>query len=71
MQQRGEDFPAGIKLIVTNKVGVVTFEGIEDKGLVRLGDFEVRETASVGEIKLGGNGLHAQARELGVHLDVH
>src|SRR4029434_367770 len=33
-------------------------------------DLEVRESSAVGQIELGNNGLHAQTRKLGVHLDV-
>jgi hypothetical protein len=71
VEKRSEDSPTGVKLVVTDKVGVVTLKGIEDERLVGLGDLEVRETTAVGEIQLGNHGLHAQARELRVHLDVH
>ena len=49
------------------KVGVVSFECIEDQRLVSLGG----DAAMVGQIKFRCNGLHAQTRQLRVHLDVH
>ena len=71
MEQRGEDAPAGIKLVVTNKVGVVALERVKNERLVGLGDLQVGEPPSVGEIQLGDNRLHAETRQLGVHLNVH
>ena len=70
VQQRREDSPAGVELIVTNKVGVVSLESVKNERLVRLGDLEVAESAAVGEVKLGDGSLHAKARQLRVHLDV-
>lgn len=71
MEQRGEDSPAGIQLVITNEVGVITLQGVKDEGFIRLWDLEVGEAAAVGQVELSDNGLHAQARELRVHLDVH
>ena len=71
VEERSEDSPTGVELVVTDKVGVVALEGIENEGFVGLGNLQVREAATVGEIQLGNHGLHAQARELRVHLDVH
>ena len=71
MEERSEDSPAGVKLVITDEVGVVTLERVKDQRLVGLGDLQVREAAAVSEIQLGNHGLHAQARKLGVHLDVH
>lgn len=70
VQERSEDAPAGIQLVVTDKVGVVTLEGIQDQGLVGLGDLEVGEAAAVGQVQLGHHRLHRQTGQLGVHLDV-
>lgn len=70
MQERTEDSPAGIKLVVTDKVGVVALESIEDKRFVGLGDLQVGEAAAVGKVELGDNSLHGKTRKLGVHLDV-
>lgn len=71
MQQRSENPPAGIQLVVTNKVRVVSLERVKDERFVGLGDLQVREAAAVGEVKLGDNSLHAQAGELRVHLNVN
>lgn len=71
VQERGEDPPAGIQLIVTDEVGVVALQSIQDQRLVGFGDLEVGEAAAVGEVELSHNRLHGQARQLGVHLDVH
>lgn len=65
-----EDAPAGIELIITDKVGLVALEAIQDQGLIRLRNLEVGESSSVGQVEFGDNGLHAQTRKLGVHLDV-
>ena len=46
---------------------MVTFERVKNQRLVSLG----RDAAAVGQIKFRCNGLHAQIRKLGVHLDVH
>lgn len=70
MQERGEHAPAGIQLIVTNKVRVVTLEGVQDQGLVGLRNLEVREAAAVGQVQLGHYCLHGQTGQLGVHLNV-
>jgi hypothetical protein len=70
VEERSEDSPGGVKLVVTDEVGVVTLEGVEDKSLVSLGDLKVRETTTVGEVELGNGSLHGQSGELGVHLDV-
>jgi hypothetical protein len=71
VEERSEDSPTGIKLVITDEVGVVTLQGVENKRFVGLGNLQVREAAAVGEIQLGNHGLHAQARELRVHLNVH
>lgn len=61
VQKRGEDAPAGIQLVVTDKVGVVALEGVQDQRLVSLGDLQVREAATVGQVQLGHHRLHGQA----------
>lgn len=70
VQERGENLPASIELIVTNEVGVVPLERIEDQRLVGLWDLQIREAAAVSQVKLSHNSLHRQTRELGIHLDV-
>lgn len=70
MQERTENSPAGVKLIVTDKVGVVALESIKDKRFVGLRDLQVGEAAAVGKVELGDNSLHGKTRKLGVHLDV-
>jgi hypothetical protein len=70
VQQRGEDSPAGVELIVTDKVGVVALESVKDKGLVGFGDLQVGEAAAVREVQLGHDSLHGKTRKLGVHFDV-
>jgi len=70
VEERSEDLPGCVKFVVTDKVAVVALEGIEDKGLVGLGDLEVGETAAVCEVELGHDSLHAETGLLGVHLDV-
>lgn len=70
MQERAEDLPASIELIVTDKVGVVALESIEDKRFVSLRNLQVREAAAVSKVEFGDNSLHGKARKLGVHLDI-
>lgn len=70
VKERSEDSPAGIEFVVTDKVRVVTLEGVEDQRLVSLGDLKVGKAAAVGEVKLGDNGLHGETGQLGVHLGV-
>ena len=70
VQERREDAPGGVQLVVTHKVGVVALEGVQDQGLVGLGDLEVGEAAAVSQVQLGHHRLHGQTRQLGVHLDV-
>jgi hypothetical protein len=71
VQERSENSPAGIEFVVTNKVGMVALESIEDKRFVGLGDLQVGEAAAVGKIELGDDSLHRKTRKLGVHLDVN
>lgn len=69
--QEGREYPPrSIELVVTHKVRVVALQCVEDESLVGLGDLEVAEATAVGEVELGDGRLHAQAGELGVHLDV-
>jgi len=42
VEKRGEDLPGRIKLVVTDKVGVVALEGVKNEGLVGLRNLEVR-----------------------------
>lgn len=70
MQQRGKNSPTGIQLVITNKVGMVTLQSIQDQSLIRLGDLEITEATPIGKIKLSHGRLHTKTRKLGVHLDV-
>lgn len=71
VQERSEDSPACIKFVVADKVGMVSLQGIQDQGLVGLGDPEVREATAIREVKFRHNRLHGQAGQLRVHLNVH
>ena len=70
VQQRGEHAPGSVQLVITNKVGVIALERIQDQGLVGLGDLEVGEAAAVGQVQLGHHRLHGQTGQLRVHLDI-
>jgi hypothetical protein len=70
VQEGSEDAPAGIQLVVTNEVGVVALEGIQNQGFVGLGDLEVGEATAVGQVQLGDHRLHGETGQLGVHLDI-
>lgn len=71
MQERSEDAPAGVQLIVTDEIGVVTLEGIQNQGLVCLGNLEVGEATAVGQVQLGHHRLHRQTGQFRVHLNVN
>jgi hypothetical protein len=62
--------PTGIEFIVTDKVGMITLESIENERLVCFRDFKVGEASAVGKIELSNNGLHGQTRKFRVHFDV-
>lgn len=49
---------------------MVALEAVEDERLVGLGNLQVGESSAVREVKLGDDGLHAEAGQLGVHLDI-
>ncbi len=70
LKQWGEYPPARVKLIVTNKVGVIAFESVQDERFISLGNLEVRKSSAVCKIELSHDSLHAQPGKLGVHLDV-
>lgn len=71
MEYRGENSPTSVQLVVTHKVRMVTFQRIEDERFVGFWDLQVRKPTAVGEVELRDHSLHAQAGELGVHLDVY
>jgi hypothetical protein len=50
---------------------VVALEGVQDQGLIGLGDLKVGEAAAVGQVQLGHYRLHGKTRQLGVHLNVN
>lgn len=70
VKERGEDPPASIKLVVTDEVGVVTLQRIQDQRLVCFGDLQIGESPSVREIELSDDSLHAETRQLRVHLNI-
>lgn len=70
VQQRTEDSPTGIQFIITDKVRVVTLQGVKNERLVGLGNLQIGEAAAVSQVELSNDSLHAQAGELRVHLDV-
>ena len=61
MQQWRENPPASIEFIITDKVGMITFQSVKDEGFICFGNLEIREAAAVGQVKLGSDGLHAQS----------
>lgn len=62
--------PRNIQLVVSDKVGVVAPEGIQNKGLVRFRDLCLFESALVRKVELDRDGPCQQSRRLGVHLHV-
>lgn len=71
VQERSEDPPGGIQLIISDEVGVVALQGIEDKRLVGFRNLEIAESAAVCEIEFSDSSLHAETGQLGVHLYVY
>lgn len=70
MQQRRKNPPAGIQLVVPDKVRVVALESVQNERLVCLGDLEVGETTAVCQIKFGHDRLHRKTGQFRVHLDI-
>ena len=71
VQERCEDPPASIEFVVTDEVGVVALQCVENERFVCLGDLQVGESPSVGKVKFCDNSLHAETGQLGVHLNVN
>lgn len=71
MQQRCENPPTGIQLVVTNKVGMVAFQSVKNESFVGLRDLKITEATPIGKIKLSNSGLHAKAWKLGVHFNIN
>lgn len=65
------NLPSSIKLIISNKVGVVALERVQDESLVRLRDGGIGEPPLVGEVELGRDGSGSESGGLGVHLHVN
>ena len=70
VQQRREDLPGNIELVVPDKVGVVALERIEDESLVRLRDLGIGESLLVRQVQLDGDRARRKAGQLGIHLHV-
>lgn len=62
--------PGNVEFIVTNKVGMVTFQGVQDQSFIGLRNVSVGETPLVSEIHFGGDGPSIKTRLLGVELHV-
>ena len=71
MEYWREDLPSDIKLVITDKVRVVSFERIENERLVRLWDLRVGESLVVRQVELDGDRSRGETRQLGVHLHVN
>lgn len=70
VEDGGEDLPRNVQLVVTDKVGGITLERVQDEGLVRLGNLDVGEAVLVRHVELDGDGLGDKAGELVVELEV-
>lgn len=62
--------PGTIQFIISDKVGVITFERVEDKRLVRLWDLALGESPLVRQVHLSRHCAGLQTRGLGVNFDV-
>jgi len=60
VQERCEDSPRSIQLIVTDEVGMITLERVENQRFVGFGDLKVREAAAISEIEFSNNSLHGE-----------
>ena len=56
---------------MTDKVGVIALERVENERLVRLGYLLVREPSLVRQVHLGRERTRVQAGPFGVQLEVH
>ena len=70
VEERSEDGPRDVQLVVTDKVGVVTVECVEDESLVSLRNADLGEALLVGEVQVGRESSHLETGLLGVHLEV-
>lgn len=71
VEERGENPPTRVKFVVTYKVGVVAFQRVENQRFIGFWNLQIGETSAVSEVELRDHGLHAQSRQLRVHLDVN
>lgn len=49
---------------------MVSFQSIQNQTFIRLGDLEVGEASPVSQVELCDHGLHRQARQFRVHLEI-
>lgn len=70
VEDRSEDLPCDIELIVTDEVRAVALDGVKNKSFVRGGDLDVGEAVLVGHVELDGDGLGHETGKLVVELDV-
>jgi hypothetical protein len=71
VEDRSEDFPSDIKLVVSYKVTVVSLEGIEDQSLVGLRDLGLGESVLVSQVEFGGDSTCLESWQFRVHLHVN
>lgn len=63
--------PCNIQLIVPHKVRVVTFQGVQNKRFISLGDLCIGESSLVRQIHLRRHSTGVQAGGFGVQFEVH
>ncbi len=68
MQKGREDLPARFQLLLADRFGVIALEGVEQQGLIGLGDIGILDRLLIGEIELGFHGAESEAWLFGVHL---
>lgn len=71
VQERCEDSPAGVEFVVTDEVGVVALQCVENERFVCLRNLQVGESPPVGKVEFCDDSLHAETGQLGVHLNVN
>ena len=71
MEMQATNLPSSIKLVVSYEIGVIALERIENKRLIRLWNFALRESAFISQVHVGGESTGLKPRGFGIDLDVY
>ena len=68
VQNRSEDLPCHVKLVITDEIRMIALECVEDERLVCLWDLRLGESLLIGHVELHRDGTCGEARQFRVHL---